>query len=1073
MKKGLIFLVVVLVLGLWLAVNGQKESHQMYSMVALSQDAPSQVSQKLGIDMDFGRMPVYFIANEGQMDERVAYYITGKDKQIYFTPEGVTFVLAGNEEGEEDSLKRWVVKLDFVEADTDVSLRGEDETGAVISYFKGGPEEWHTGISTYARLVYENLWSGIDLVYRGAEGSLKYEFVVHPGADPGKIRMEYRGASDIAVNEEGELEVETPVGNFEDGRPVAYQEEYGKRVDVGIEYDLNKTNGDHHAYGFQVGEYDRSQPLVLDPAVLIYCGYIGGSSSEYGRAIALDNSNNTYITGKTYSAETSFPVTVGPDLTHNDGCDVFVAKVKADGTNLVYCGYIGGSIDEEGFGIVVDSSGNAYVTGETWSNQVTFPVYVGPDLTHNGGCDVFVAKVNSTGTGLVYCGYIGGSSDEVGRSIAVDGSGNLYVAGYTYSTQATFPVAIGPDLTYNGGSDIFVAKINSDGTDLIYCGYIGGSDIDRGYGIAVDGPNNAYVTGYTYSTQSTFPEIVGPDLSLNGASDIFVAKVNSDGTDLIYCGYIGGLASDRGYGIAVDGSSNAYITGETYSTEATFPDTIGPDLTHNGNEDAFVAKVNSDGTSLIYCGYIGGLASDRGYGIAVDSSGNAYIIGETSSNEASFPVTVGPDSTYNSNGDAFVAKVTSSGTALVYCGYIGGIEEDIGEGIAVDSSGNAYISGHTASPQTSFPVTGGPDLTWNGGTYDAFVAKIQSTPPLKNDFNNDGQPDIVWRNYSHGANALWYLNSSGGAAGLSQGQIETMTIYQGLKPIQVYHDVLEAGEILYKDERIYHDVLDVAVPCDKLAEKLYWDARDAEDGDISNDAQKLMKPINLKAGVQAISVIGTTYLITINNVNWQIVGSGDFNKDGHIDILWRNSVTGGNALWYMNGSTVIGTAYLTTITDVNWRIGGTGDFNGDGKVDILWGNYVNGGNAVWYMDGSTVIGTAYLLTNQDVNWRIVGTGDFNGDGKVDILWRNVVNGENGLWYMNGSTYIYSTLLNKVADTNWMIEGAGDLNGDGKVDILWRNYSHGANAVWYMNGSAITSTEYLITIADVNWSIENH
>jgi hypothetical protein len=384
-----------------------------------------------------------------------------------------------------------------------------------------------------------------------------------------------------------------------------------------------------------------------------------------------------------------------------------------------------------GIGIAVDSAGNAYVTGWTYSDQASFPVTVGPDLTFNGNpdafVDAFVAKVNPAGTALVYAGYIGGSGNDYGTGIAVDGAGNAYVTGSTTSREASFPVLGGPDLSYNGGGyDAFVAKVNAEGTALVYCGYIGGSGDDQGSGIAVDSAGNAYVTGWTHSDQASFPVTVGPDLTHNGSWDVFVAKVNPAGTTLVYAGYIGGSGGEYGSGIAVDSAGNAYVTGFTTSTEASFPVTVGPDLTYNGGVyDAFVAKVNAAGTALVYAGYIGGGEYDAGAGIAVDSAGNAYVIGVTASTEATFPVLGGPNLTYNGGTfDAFVAKVNPAGTGLVYAGYIGGSGDDGGSRIAVDRAGNAYVTGITKSNEASFPVTVGPDLSHNGGTWDAFVAKI-------------------------------------------------------------------------------------------------------------------------------------------------------------------------------------------------------------------------------------------------------------------------------------------------------------------------------------------------------------
>lgn len=674
---------------------------------------------------DWGRMPLYFIANRGQMDGRVAFYVEGRDKTLYFTAEGVTFALTSAGEGE--AVSRWVVKLDFLGANA-VQPVGQEQMDAVISYFRGAPGEWHTGLPTYARIVYPNLWPGIDLAYSGTVNRLKYEFVVQPGADPTRIRLAYRGAS-VQLNEAGQLEVHTPAGSFQDDAPVAYQEVGGVRVPVAVAYAL-----ENNTYGFHLGAYDPTVPLVIDPAVLVYCGYIGGSGTDHGDGIAVDAAGNAYVTGRAASSQTTFPTLIGPDITHNGGDDAFVAKVKADGTGLLYCGYIGGSGTDWGTGIDVDSAGNVYVTGVTSSTQATFPVVVGPDLTYNGGSyDAFVAKVKADGTELTYCGYIGGNAQDEGRDIAVDRDGHAYVTGLTYSGHASFPVKTGPDLSFNGGNgDAFIAKVEADGTELAYCGYIGGSDQDYGNRITVDSDNYAYISGVTLSSEATFPVKIGPDLSYNGGDDAFVAKVKADGSGLVYCGYIGGSLLDRGGEIAVDSAGNAYVTGQANSTEATFPVKIGPDLTHNGNGDGFVAKVKADGTELAYCGYIGGSATDWGGDLRIDAAGNVYISGYTTSTEATFPVKAGPDLTYNGSGDAFVAKVKADGTELDYCGYIGGSGQDIGRRIAIDSVGNIYIAGATASAEGTFPVKVGPDLTYNGGNFDAFVVKISHTETMLN-----------------------------------------------------------------------------------------------------------------------------------------------------------------------------------------------------------------------------------------------------------------------------------------------------------------------------------------------------
>jgi hypothetical protein len=755
-----------------------QENLTLNQVQSKSQEVPALIPT---IAQNFAKVPIFFVPNQGQMDQQISFYINGADKTIYFAPDGVTFALSysikpqdkkearsifqyldeNHEKSRDKDLKRWIVKMDFVDARRDVKPEGVDKTNTVISYFKGKPEEWKAGLRAFSSIIYRDIWPGIDLVFMGEMGKLKYEFIVHPGAEPEEIKLKVRGAEKVGIDEEGGLNITTPAGSFKDEAPLAYQIVDGKREEVCITYEIQKdwiSSGKESMdqdfeqsscrYGFAVGDYNTSHDLVLDPAMPIYCGYIGGGNYDIGREIAVDTDGNAYITGWTESDENTFPEVVGPDLTFNGNADVFVAKVDAMGTHLDYCGYIGGSSSDAGYGIAVDKNSNAYVVGSTSSDESTFPVVLGPDLTFNGNVDVFVAKVDATGTHLDYCGFIGGEEADVPRGIAVDTDGNAYITGDTGSDENTFPVVLGPDLTFNEGSDerdAFVAKVDAMGTHLDYCGYIGGYNGELCDDVAVDKNSNAYVVGSTHSDESTFPVVAGPDLTFNGNVDVFVAKVDATGTHLDYCGYIGGLSFDAGYGISVDTEGNAYITGITDSDESTFPVVLGPDLTSNGFYDVFVAKVDATGTHLDYCGYIGGLSFDAGYGISVDTEGNAYITGETESDESTFPVVAGPDLTFNGRADVFVAKVVATGTHFDYCGYIGGLSYEYGYGVAVDKNSNAYVVGSTSSDESTFPVVLGPDLTFNGGyNEDAFVAKV--IPLIDND--NDGIEDTIDSNPS-------------------------------------------------------------------------------------------------------------------------------------------------------------------------------------------------------------------------------------------------------------------------------------------------------------------------------------
>ncbi|CAN5259367.1 hypothetical protein BH18ACT4_BH18ACT4_02760 [soil metagenome] len=443
------------------------------------------------------------------------------------------------------------VKLDFVGA-RPVAPTGGDRAEGVVSYFARDADQSDTAIPTYSSIVYENLWPGIDMVYSGTGSALKYSLVVHPGADPDQIRLAYRGATGVTVNDAGQLEVSTPAGGLAEDTPYSYHDVGGRRVEVDSAYALDAaTDPATTGFAIPVGSYDTTRDLIIDPVVLVYAGYIGGAGQDSGADIAVDGAGNAYVTGFTSSSEASFPVTVGPDVTYNGTIIAYVAKVSPDGAGLVYAGYIEGTTF--GHGIAADAAGSAYVTGYT--GEANLPAIGGLDPTYNGGGDAFVVKIDPTGTALVYAGYIGQVGYEAGNGIAVDATGSAYIGGASASAEETFPATVGPDVTFNGSYDGFVAKVDPAGAGLVYAGYIGGGQNDGIDAIAIDDSGSAYGTGITTSSENRrFPVTVGPDLTINSRSgnDAFVAKVTADGTDLVYTGYIGGKSGGLGYGIDVD-----------------------------------------------------------------------------------------------------------------------------------------------------------------------------------------------------------------------------------------------------------------------------------------------------------------------------------------------------------------------------------------------------------------------------------------------------------------------------------------------------------------------------------------
>jgi uncharacterized protein (TIGR03437 family) len=666
-------------------------------------ERPLNQPARTNLSRDYGNLPLAFEPNVGQTDARVRFLSRGSGMTTFFTDTETVMVLSRNRE-------QAVVRMKLAGTGQPKRAVGLDKLPGVSNYFLGNdPAKWRKDVPHYARVQYEGVYPGIDLVWYGSERRLEYDFVVAPGADPNQIQVAYEGVESLRVEAGGDLVLRTALGDVRQLRPRVYQDIGGKQVEVGARYSMVARN----RVSFVLARYDRKRELRIDPVVLGYSTYLGGVAPDWGNAIAVDGAGSVYVTGSTQS--TDFPTQSAYQATiyHWGQWDVFVTKLTPAGNTLIYSTYLGGRDTDYGYGIAVDAAGSAYVMGHTKS--IDFPTQLAYQATFRGGAyDAFVTKLTAAGNALGYSTYLGGSGDEQGSGIAVDGTGSAYVTGFTGSTN--FPTQSPYQATRQGLKDVFVTKLTTAGNALGYSTYLGGSGDEQGSGIAVDGTGSAYVTGWTGS--ANFPTQSPYQATKQGTKDAFVTKLTTAGNALVYSTHLGGSGDEWGYGIAVDGAGSAYVTG--YTSSIIFP-TMSPYQAKNqGNIDAFVTKLTPIGNALIYSTYLGGSGLDMGVGIAVDGTGSAYVTGSTQS--ADFPTQSPYQATYGENADAFATKLAPAGNALVYSTYLGGSASDTGYGIAVDAAASAYVTGTTAS--ANFP-TQSPYQAAFRGLYDAFVTKIQ------------------------------------------------------------------------------------------------------------------------------------------------------------------------------------------------------------------------------------------------------------------------------------------------------------------------------------------------------------
>ncbi len=757
-------------------------------------------------------LPLAFEQNEGQVDAQVRYMARGSGYRLFLTANDAVLSFASSAPARVSRPKQLMeqrllgysrkthrlvrpyapansvasrasvasLRMHLLNSNPEARAEGRDLLSGRTNYFIGNdPHKWHVGVQEYGRVAYSDVYPGVDLVYHGQEKQLEFDFIVAPHAQPDNIAMSFVGAR-IATNEAGELALNTPAGEITLHRPIAYQVSERGREIVDSRFVLEAKN----QVRFALGSYDHNRELVIDPS-LDYATYIGGNGDDEAYGIAIDSSGNFYITGESDSTS-GFPGS-NPPFSGPDGVyESFVVQITSNGS-LGYTTFVGGSTgDALGSAIAVTSSAtpSVYVAGITTATDLpTTPGVVQPDSGSPAGSncttsqttttpctDGFVFQLNSSGA-PTYVTYLGGSNDDGAFGIAIDASGNAYVTGFTFSSDFPTKNPIASTLNNNVPSsppyeDAFVSEINPAGTAFVYSTYLGGMNNDFGSGIAVDKNNAAYVAGSTYS--SDFPVSTGAyqtGCGTNGYcnagsglifSDAFVTKIAASGTALSYSTYLGGSSDDFGMALNLDAAANIYITGETtddnpHVTTGDFPVVGGFETKYgNGNasagSNAFISEITPAGhgaSDLLYSSYLGGSTADAGLGLAVDATGNAFVTGSTLSSD--FPTANAFQTSLNGNSDAFVSYVVPGGSSLGYSSYLGGSgDEDYDSSSSAFLGGAAYVSitapetaevfltGATSSPSTTsstqFPVTASAlQTTYGGDPFDAFAATVTGT----------------------------------------------------------------------------------------------------------------------------------------------------------------------------------------------------------------------------------------------------------------------------------------------------------------------------------------------------------
>jgi hypothetical protein len=1007
------------------------------------------------------QLPLFFFPNTGQADSSTQYIVQTPDLSGRFRPGEAIF-----------QVHQQQTSIRFVGANPAVSIAGREPLAAKVNFFLG-TAAWKTAVPTYAKVVYRDLYPGIDMTFGGTGRQVKSEFLVAAGADPALIRLEY--SETVSLDAEGNL----MAGDlFREEAPGIYQQ----NVKIAGKYRLL----DQHTVGFEIGPYNRSLPLVIDPTIS-YCSYLGGSSTTAITGIALDSSANLYMTGWTDAL--NFPIDGPYQAANAGGVDVFVAKLSAAGTGLLYATYIGGRNADKGAAIAVDNLGQVYVTGSTTSTN--FPLVLSNRSTLGGSSAAFALKLNAAGNTLLYSGYLGGTTWETGTAIAVDSSYNAYVAGDTQS--ANFPTKNGTQPTFGGNTDAFITKLNPAG-GYAFSTFLGGFGNEHAGGIAVDSLGDIFVAGGTSS--SNFPVVSPLQASLAGTQNAFVAKISAAGT-VAFSTYLGGSGGtlQQANAIALDSAGNPYIAGVTNS--ANFPVTSGAfQSVLNGEQSGFVTKMTASGSAFVYSTYLGGDVSDWAAGIAVSAAGNAYVAGWTSS--VNFPQANPVQAAFGGLTDAFISEFNFPGNGLLFSTYYGGSGSDSVTAIALDTNANIFTGGQTASLDlpllnpiqstsaasstgwflklgaTGLPVTT-PSVTsvlpasgtGSAATFTAAfgdtggASTLTSAALLVNTSASTGSGCYV--SYNPGTNlfslyndagtavlatvgpggaviqndqcALSGIGSSATAAGTSLTvaySLTFLTAFQGAKTVY-----LQAGDANSITGWVAEGTFSVFFSCTTSLNSTNFSATAASG--------------NSSVGFTLSSNCSWT---ASSNTSWLTITAG-FSGSGNGTVSYSYGANSGMA---RSGTLTIGGQTFT----VNQSAGSVAplvlDFNGDGNQDVFLYDPVVGTGYAALSNGSG--GFTYVYSGFTPGYDVIRFGTFTSNGLSDLV---AYNSTSALGYvlLGSGSGTFSSAVSLFLGPGFTKVAAGDLNGDGLTDFVIYRPTDGTSYTMLSNGDGTFRYQYTL------------